>query len=79
MSFEEKLNTIIFKYNVDAACSDYRKYVKAVELAQILYSSIRNHTEKVVLLGIDQMDISFFKSLIRDNESITSKLYQRIR
>ncbi len=76
MSFEEKLNTIIFKYNVDAACSDYRKYVKAVELAQILYSSIRNHTEKVVLLGIDQMDISFFKSLIRDNESITSKLYQ---
>lgn len=78
MNFNEKLNELIFKYDIDRHCSNYRKYIKAIALAKYVYSSMEHWGEarkEILLVGIDETDIRAFLAAIGSNGNCQVKYY----
>lgn len=78
MGFNEKLNSLIFKYGVDKCCPNYRKYVEASALAKTLYFSLKSQGKKYFLFGIDEVDFEAFRAAIGSEDDCQMKYYKEI-
>lgn len=75
MNFSEKLNYIIFKYDIDKPVPNYRKYIKAIELARTIYSAIKKQGE-FLLLGIDEADVKAFLASVGSKDERPIQYYK---
>lgn len=75
MNFDEKFNELMFKFDIDRHCPNYRKCVKAIALAKNLYSSMKIQGEEFLLLAIDETDIRAFLACIGSEDNCQMKYY----
>ena len=77
MDFNEKLNELIFKYDIDRHCPNYKKYVKAIALAKNVYASLKTRGEDFLLLGIDKTDVIAFLASIGSKDNCQIRYYDQ--
>lgn len=78
MNFNERLNELIIKYDIDKVCPNFRECVKAITLAKDVYSSLKTGGEEFLLLGIDKTDVRAFLTSIGSEDNCQVKYYDQV-